>query len=338
MLTIRCDRTRTRLPAGVRHTRFAFEDAGAEVDAALVLVEVGAGEQQRLVVDVQLHQLGVGHVDDGLARLGEPERVLGVLDRPGLVEAVEVRAVAVRLAALLRVRPHPEVAVAEGEERLGQAEVVVAVLALDEPPRLDREAVLGEPGRDGMVVHGATIGRSRPIGGSNRRHCIRQQFGQVVDHDVGAVGEQRVVTGAPVDADHHCEVSGGARGDARHGVLDDDRLRARRHRATRRRAGRRRVPACPAGPVPPTSMPSTTTSKRALRPAASRTGRAFFDDDTIAAGTPSCSSRSRVAATPGVRRDALAVEDLVEQRVLAVAEGAHGVGRRADRRAVRRAA
>ena len=56
---------------------------------------------------------------------------------------------AVRLAALLRVRPHPEVAVAEGEERLGQAEVVVAELALDEPPRLGREAVLGEPGRDG---------------------------------------------------------------------------------------------------------------------------------------------------------------------------------------------
>ena len=135
-----------------------FEDAGAEVDAALVFVEVGAGEQQRLVVDVQLHQLGVGHVDDRLAGLGEPEGVLGVLDVPGLVEAVEVRAVAVRLAALLRVGPHPEVAVAEGEERLGQAEVVVAELALDEPPRLDREAVLGEPGRDGMVVHGATIG------------------------------------------------------------------------------------------------------------------------------------------------------------------------------------
>ena len=135
-----------------------FEDAGAEVDAALVFVEVGAGEQQRLVVDVQLHHLGVGHVDHGLPRLREPVGVLGVLDGPGLVESVEVRAVAVRLAALLRVRPHPEVTIAEGEERLGQAKVVVAELALDEPPRLGREAVLGEPGRDGMVVHGATIG------------------------------------------------------------------------------------------------------------------------------------------------------------------------------------
>src|SRR4029077_10971224 len=120
--------------------------------------------------------LGVGHVDHGLSRLGEPERVLGVLDLPRLVEAVEERAVAVRVATLLRVRPHPEVSVAEGEERLGQAEVVVAELALDEPPRVGREAVLGQPGRDRMVVHGATAdepGRSESGSSSDRSSTTR---------------------------------------------------------------------------------------------------------------------------------------------------------------------
>ena len=97
--------------------------AVAEVEHPLVGLDVGAGQQQRLVVDVQLHQLGVGHVDDRLARLGEPERLLGVVDVPRLVEPVEERAVAVGVAPLLRVGPHADVPVGDGEERLGQAEV-----------------------------------------------------------------------------------------------------------------------------------------------------------------------------------------------------------------------
>ena len=51
--------------------------------------------QQGLVVDVELHELGVGNVDDRLAGLGETVGALGVVDVPGLVEPVDVGAVEV---------------------------------------------------------------------------------------------------------------------------------------------------------------------------------------------------------------------------------------------------
>ena len=79
----------------------AGEHAGAEVDRPLVVVEVGFGEQERFVVDVELDQFGVGHVDDRLTGLREGERVLGVLDLPRLVEPVDVGAVGVGVTALL---------------------------------------------------------------------------------------------------------------------------------------------------------------------------------------------------------------------------------------------
>jgi methylmalonyl-CoA mutase cobalamin-binding subunit len=52
-----------------------------------------------LVVDVDAHDLGVRSVDDRLPDLGETVRLLGVTDREDLVEAVDERAV------LVRVRP-----------------------------------------------------------------------------------------------------------------------------------------------------------------------------------------------------------------------------------------
>ena len=52
-----------------------------------------------------------------------------------------------------------------------------------------------------------------------------QQLGEVVDDDVGAVLEQRVVAGAAVDADDEAEAAGPAGGDAGDGVLDHDRPR-----------------------------------------------------------------------------------------------------------------
>jgi hypothetical protein len=71
----------------------AVVHAGAEVDGALVLQQVGDREQQRLVVDVDAHRLGVGGVHDGLAHAREPVGLLGVLDGPRLVEAVDEGAV-----------------------------------------------------------------------------------------------------------------------------------------------------------------------------------------------------------------------------------------------------
>ncbi|MPN06446.1 hypothetical protein SDC9_153702 [bioreactor metagenome] len=117
----------------------AAQDTVAEVDGALVLLEVGDRDVDRLVVDVELHHLGVGRVDDRLPDPGEAVRLLGVPDRPGLVEPVDEGAVCEALPALLRVAAHAEVAVADREQRLGAAQVGPVRPGLHQPPLVERE-------------------------------------------------------------------------------------------------------------------------------------------------------------------------------------------------------
>jgi hypothetical protein len=75
---------RRRLPH-----HLAIQRAGPHVESALVLAYVGVLELEGLVVDVQLDDLGVGDVDDGLSGLGEAVGLLAVHDGPRLVEAVQ---------------------------------------------------------------------------------------------------------------------------------------------------------------------------------------------------------------------------------------------------------
>ena len=49
-----------------------------------------------------------------------------------------------------------------------------------------------------------------------------EEVGEIVDDEGRAVGEQGVVSGAPVDADRHREPPVRAGRDSRHGVFDDD--------------------------------------------------------------------------------------------------------------------
>ena len=129
----------------------AAQDTRAHVERALVLAHVGDVERQRLVVDVDAHDLRVGRVDDRLPDLGEAVGLLGVADRERLVESVDERAVLVREAALDVVAAQAEVAVADGEEGLGDPDVI------------EREAV-------STRRHGSTGNRSRSImRGSPRR-------------------------------------------------------------------------------------------------------------------------------------------------------------------------
>src|SRR5690606_29537878 len=53
------------------------------------------------------------------------------------VEAVDVGAVDVGVPALLGVAPHPQVAVGDAEQRLRDAELLGAVVDLDQPPRVE---------------------------------------------------------------------------------------------------------------------------------------------------------------------------------------------------------
>ena len=145
-------------------------DAGAEVEVALVLDEVGDRQQQRLVVDVQADDLGVGCVDDRLTDLGEAERLLGVMDLPGLVEAVDERAVRERVAALVDVAAQAEIAVADREQRLRRAEVCGVDVVLDEPPLVDREA---RPVHELMLCRSDVDGLIRAPRGRRRRRPRR---------------------------------------------------------------------------------------------------------------------------------------------------------------------
>ena len=60
----------------------AAQHAAAEVEQPLVRAQLAVSDVERLVVDEQPDHLAVGHVDHGLARLGEAVAALSVGQRP----------------------------------------------------------------------------------------------------------------------------------------------------------------------------------------------------------------------------------------------------------------
>ena len=123
----RRERTRSRGAARRLQLDLAPQDAGAHVEHAL---HAPGRHVERLAVGEQAHDRAVGRRDDRLPGAGEPVGVLGVGDRPGLVEAVEHHPAVVGGRALLGRAAHAEVAVAEREHRLERG-IVAGVL--DEP-------------------------------------------------------------------------------------------------------------------------------------------------------------------------------------------------------------
>ena len=186
-------------------------------------------EVERLAVDEQADDRAVGGADDRLAGPRQPVGVLGIDDRPGLVEAVEDRAGVVRRAALLGRAADAEVAVADREDRL-------------------RAPVLGwRP--CSTISHSPAAGqaaeRAARAGARGGRSC--RQLPEVGDDEVGARRAQL----------------GGARRCARRRSRGRSRRRGRRRRPRarprprrrgragrrggRRRRGSRRGRACRAG-------------------------------------------------------------------------------------------
>ena len=98
--------------------------ARAQVERARVGEQLAVADVERLVVDQQPDELAVGGVDDGLAVLRIPVARLGVRQRAGLVEAVEVGAGQAERLALVEVAAQADVAVGEREDRLGLGEDV----------------------------------------------------------------------------------------------------------------------------------------------------------------------------------------------------------------------
>ena len=120
----------------------ARQRAGAEVELALVVVQVPAVDVQRLVLDQQPDELAVGHVDHALAVLRVAVGALAVAQRDRLVEAVEIGAAEGARLALVEVAAQAQVAVGDGEERLGLGQEVEVELGLAQAPGLGRVGVV----------------------------------------------------------------------------------------------------------------------------------------------------------------------------------------------------
>ena len=167
-----------------------------------------------------------------------PNACLGVPDRPGLVEAVDEGAVLVGVAALLGVAAQAEVAVADGEERLGRRRG----RRVGSGSRRARHGSIGNRPRSsgsrpiGVAVHARASGR--PITAELARSSTTRS---------APASRQRARPGAAVDADHQPEVAGRPRADAGDRVLEHDRSRQRSTPSSLRpRAGTCRARACPA--------------------------------------------------------------------------------------------
>ena len=203
---------------------------------------------------------------------------------------------------------HADVAVADGEQRLGQAEVGLVVLPLDEPPRVDREAVQVEVARAPWSSR-----RTRPPARRGRRRRRRHR-----------------ARGGPASPAPRSTPTTSPNGPARPAATPDTASSTTTARSLAtpscwpRRGGRCRAPACRRGARARRPRPSTTTSKRGARPAASSTGPALRDDDTTANDLPSAVSWSSRRTEPGYGAIPSVLQQLVEQLVLAVAEGADG--------------
>jgi hypothetical protein len=121
-----------------------LEQARPQVEQALVVLEPAAVNIERFVLDQQPDGLAVGDVDDHLAVLGKAVGGLAVLQRVGLVEAVEVGAREAAGLALVEVAAQPQVPVGKGEDRLRLVQQIEVQGSLVYPPRLHREQLVGD--------------------------------------------------------------------------------------------------------------------------------------------------------------------------------------------------
>jgi hypothetical protein len=204
-----------------------------------------------------------------------------VTDREDLVEAVDERAVLVRVSALGLVAAQAEVAVAEREQRLGDADVI------ERSARLRGATGRSGSGRDPSCPSFRRKGRSS---GDESR--------EIVDDERRAEIEQRLRPGAAVDADDEAEAGGRRRRDAGVGVLDGGAAGGstpsmRAPAANMSGAGLERSPSRAA------TTPSTTTGKKSRMPAIVSTSSAFFELDTTPIGVPAARSCSISASDPG---------------------------------------
>ena len=135
-------RIRACLPEGVAHTRSRVRTPLRMSSTRRYSGRAGRGDEQRLVLDVQLDDARIGHVDDRLTDSGQPVRVFGVDDRPRLVEAVDERARCKDGAPLVRYAPHAQIPVRQRECRFCPSREPGGPACLHHSPLVPREEML----------------------------------------------------------------------------------------------------------------------------------------------------------------------------------------------------
>ena len=195
----RCARARCARPRGPGHCAARARPSGSRARARGA--RGAAVDVERLVLDEQPDDLPVGDVDDGLAVLGEAVAALAVLERIGLVEAVEVGAAERRAA-----RPRRGCRAGRGARW---------------PAR--RSTRPGDQASRSSAV-------SRTAHGSTGKRVLRDHAGSSSSARSSTTtsapcSRERVGLADPVDADDVAEVAGAARLDAGQGVLEHRRLR-----------------------------------------------------------------------------------------------------------------
>ena len=134
-------RHRHPLAVGGDPVDVAGQRARAHVERAAVRAHLAVAHVERLVVDEHPDQLAVGDVDQRLALVREPEPALGVRQRAGLEERVEVGARHRVRLPLVEVAAHPDVAVGQREQRLGLGQRVEVDVRFVDHPGVDAERV-----------------------------------------------------------------------------------------------------------------------------------------------------------------------------------------------------
>ena len=238
------------------------------------LMQLAVPHVERLVVDQQPDQLAVGDVEDRLARLGIAVAGLGVGQRALLVERVEVGAgQAVRLA-LVEVAAQPDVAVGQGEQRLGLRQDV-------EVEPVSRTAH-GSTGNAPSLRPSVAAGPALAVTGLS-------SSARSVDDDVGAVLAQRLGL-CPTRSTPTTKPKPPARPAATPASASSNTAACAGATPSSPAAGQERVraPACRAGRAPRIVTPSTRTSKRSrrARSTSSTSQRCWRSSETTAAAQP----------------------------------------------------
>src|SRR5258708_89995 len=134
----------------------AAPDPSSQVEPPLMRPQLAVAQVKRLVVDQEADQLAVDDVDQGLSRFRHAVRRLRVGLRVRFVHAVEVAARQDVRLALVEVAAPAQVAVGQGEQRLGLGDQLRIEPRLRQAPRFDRERGLLDHGRSASSARSAT--------------------------------------------------------------------------------------------------------------------------------------------------------------------------------------